>query len=129
MIYKRDNKLRSEQEKKVEKMIGPAVTGLGLLFAGIARLYLDRVSGGIRGGYGGCAPICESTVVIVFAFSGMGVLISTGASFILRRRRFWLCLAIIAIIMNTAACATWGYWINKGMLLPYDDFCKKVGIG
>jgi len=104
------------------------MTAIGFLFAGVSWKYLHDVWEGIRIHTPPCAPIGDTTVPIVFAFTAAGAAVCLAATMFLIRRWRWTSLAILALALNLAAISTWGYWIGNEMLLPYDQFCDKVGM-
>jgi hypothetical protein len=106
----------------------PAPALLGIAFGAIALLYLKDVHGGIVKHAPPCAPITGSTVLIVFAFTAVGIALGRVGFLETRRRKRWLPVALIAVLLNVAAFTTWGYWIGSKTLLPYDAWCKKVGM-
>lgn len=104
------------------------MTLVGLLSAGIAWMYLHEVWEGIRIHKPLCAPIGDTTVRLVFAFTTVGAVGCAAATILCRRRNRWAGVGILALVLNAAALLTWGYWITTDMLLPYDQFCDKVGM-
>ena len=112
----------------MKKLIHPALALLGALFGVIALLSLKELHGWIVKHTPPCAPICRSTVLIVFAFTAIGVAISVVGFLAARRRRLWLPVVLLAVLLNVSALSIWGYWIASKTLLPYNDWCRKVGM-
>ena len=112
----------------MKRFLGLTFPVIGFLFAAYSWFYLFEVWDGIRKHTPPCAPIRSSTVFLVFAFTAVGAAISFAAAIVVVRRRNWTAVAMLALVLNLAACATWGYWIGNRMLLPYDRFCEKVGM-
>jgi hypothetical protein len=96
--------------------------------AGISWFYLNDVWAGIRKHRPPCAPIRSQTVVVVYAFTMVGTLVGTTAVALSWRNRPWMACATLAVAGNLAACATWAHWNVHEMLLPYAEFCAKVGM-
>jgi multidrug efflux pump subunit AcrB len=61
-------------------------------------------------------------------FTAAGAAVCVVAVIFLFRRWRWTSVAVLALVLNLAALSTWGYWIGNRMLLPYDQFCDKVGM-
>lgn len=112
----------------MRRFLGIALSVVGVLFAGCSWLYLFEVWNGIQKHSPPCAPIRSSTVFLVFAFTAAGAVISLAAVPVARQRRNWRSVALLALFLNLAACATWGHWVANRMLLPYNQFCVKVGM-
>ncbi len=112
----------------MKKLTHPALVLAGLVFAAVALSYLWEVYEGISKHTPPCAPIGRTTVSIVFGFITAGTFVCIVAVCGLLHRKTWLVVSILALVLNVAALSTWGYWIHKEMLLPYHDFCDKVGM-
>jgi len=113
----------------MKKLIHPALALLGALFGVLALLYLREIHGGIVKHTPPCAPICRSTVFIVFAFTALGATVSVVGFLAARRRKLWLPVMLLAVFLNLTALSIWGYWVGSKTLLPYNDWCKKIGMG
>ncbi len=118
----------AELGTKMRKIVHPVLALLGLLFAAVALSYLCEVWHGIAKHSPMCAPITGGTLLIVFAFTAIGAGVSAVGMFAARRRWRWIPVALLAVVLNAAAFSTWGYWVGNKMLLPYDQFCEKVGM-
>lgn len=112
----------------MKRSIKTIITVVGLLFAVVAWYYLNQVWEGISVHTPPCAPIGDSTVPIVFGFTGAGAAVCLVAVITSFRRWIWTSVAALALVLNLAALSTWGYWIENRMLLPYDQFCEKAGM-
>jgi hypothetical protein len=112
----------------MKRFIHPALALLGVLFGVVAFLYLRDIHDGFIKHTPPCAPIRRSTVLIVFAFTAIGAGISVLGFLAARRRMLWFPVVLVAVFLNVAAFSTWGYWVGNKTLLPYDDWCRKVGM-
>jgi hypothetical protein len=112
----------------MRRFLGFVLSVVGVLFAVCSWLYLFEVWNGIQKHTPPCAPIRSSTVFLVFTFTAAGAVISFAAASAARQHRTWRSVALLALFLNLAACATWGFWIGNQRLLPYNQFCEKVGM-
>lgn len=110
-------------KRSVEKLL----TLGGLIFAGLAWLYLAEVGQGIHKHSPPCAPIGDATVWVVRVFTAAGAAVSVVAWVASYPRRRWCVVAGLAAFLNLAALALWQQWVRTGMLLPYDQFIEKMG--
>ena len=112
----------------------PAVVlafGAGFFIVFTSSSYLMEVWRGIAIHTPRCAPITLSTVILVYAWTSAGILISAGGG-VLSQRAGWSKAATAAFCLATAnaiCLSIWTFWRWCEMLLPYDDFCRKVGMG
>lgn len=88
--------------------------------------YLADVHSGIVKHTPPCAPITILTVLTVFALTGIGA--ALGATGAWQAPRRWLPVALLALALNGGAISVWGYWLGTETLLPYDAWCRKVGM-
>jgi hypothetical protein len=112
----------------MKRLMHPALAVIGIAFGVIALLYLKGVHGGIVKHSPACAPITEPIVLLVFAFSAGGAVLGVAGFLAARRRVLWLPVTLVACLLNISAFAMWGYWIGSKTLLPYDDWCTRVGM-
>jgi hypothetical protein len=113
----------------MKRLMHPALAVLGITFGVIALLYLKQVHGGIVKHSPPCAPITAPIVLLVFTFTASGAALGVVGLLAARRWLLWLPVALLAVLLNAAAFTTWGYWIGSKTLLPYHDWCTKLGMG
>ena len=112
----------------MKRFIGIYIAIAGMVFAIMSWHYLSQVWDGISKHTPPCAPIGADTVQAVFVFKATGIFLCIIAICFLFRRWGWISAAILSSVLNSAALFTWRYWIQNEMLLPYVDFCDKVGM-
>ncbi len=105
------------------------LTIASLLMGVVGLLYLHEVYGGIKKHSPPCAPITMGTVVIVYTFAILGISLGGFGSISARKRIRLLPVNFTGCLLNIIVFALWVYWNINGTLLPYSDFCKKVGMG
>lgn len=115
--------------EEMKKFMGPIILVVSFAFASIALYYCYGVWTGISKHTPMCAPICADTVIIVFIFTGFGLFISIIGLGLVLKKRWLLCVAIVAVGLNLSALLIWSYWNITETLLPYGKFCDKVGMG
>lgn len=101
---------------------------ISLLMATISWYYLNDVWAGIQKHTPPCAPIRGSTVLIFYAFTGVAALAAAAAIALSWRNRWRTCCALLVLVANLTACATWAHWNTHERLLPYAEFCAKTGM-
>ena len=115
--------------KRRKRTVLTVVLVVGALLMGtVALLYLHDVWTGIVKHSPPCAPITSGTTLIVFLFTGLGTALSGLILFGARRRQRWIPAALLAVLLNATELCIWAYWIGSKTLLPYDEWCTKVGM-